>query len=112
MRESYANSCHKTQCQVKNMPAALLMRMQKESYAVGKFSNQYVDHLSEDTVDTYMSLLSPELIKRFQQNIESPDVELLELPFATANDIERLKRAKALMAAWIRRRNSDQSCTT
>jgi len=92
------------------MPTAEYARRVVDAYAKGlicsgEVFNQYVDHLSEDTLDTYMSLLSSELIKRFQQSLEAP---VVERPFATEDDISRWRRAEALIAGWIRRQTAEQ----
>ena len=96
------------------MPSEEHARRVVDAYAKGvicsgEVFNQYVDQLTEDTLDTYMAQLSPELITRFQQNLEATDVER---PFAKPDDITRWRRAEALIAGWIRSRCSEQSGST
>ena len=67
----------------------------------GEVFNQYVAQVSEDTIDTYMEMLSPELILRFEQNLAADVAN----PVATPGDVQRRRHAQDLIEAWLRRRN-------
>ena len=82
-------------CLAKNMLAASLTLMQKELFVAARFLISMWTNLPRHTLDTYMAKLSPELITRFQQNLQVTDVER---PFAKPDDITRWRRAEALIA--------------
>ena len=90
------------------VPSEKDMRKLVEAYAKGivcsgEVFNQYLDNISQDTLDAWMSSLSPELIERFRQNL---GVEV-ELPLATPEDIGRWRRAEALIEKWLRERSPE-----
>lgn len=71
----------------------------------GEVFNQYLEHISPETIDDCMTLLSPELIQRFERGV-CPQSEV-DYPLAKAEDIERWRRARALIADWLDRRKPE-----
>ena len=71
----------------------------------GEVFNQYVDHISSETIDDYMTLLPPKLVQTFETSVRAQFE--VDYPLAKAEDIERLRRARALIADWLESRNPE-----
>lgn len=71
----------------------------------GEVFNQYLEHISPETIDDCMTLLSPELVQRFERGVHSQFE--VDYPLAKPEDIERWRRGRALIADWLVRRNPE-----
>ena len=92
------------------MPSEEQARRVVEAYAKGiicsgEVFNQFVNEISEDSLESYMALLSQELITRFRQNLHAD----VDRPFASADDLARWRRGEELIEGWLRQREPEQT---